>query len=119
MNFVLEAGGTDISAGLVSMSVNDEIIWSSDTGRTLSGWMIGDVIAEKKNISLKYSWLTENQVKTLKQALRAGFFNITFRDCAENMTIPAYRSTLTKESAGYIGDGIFYYRSVSVDVIQR
>lgn len=119
MNFLLEAGGVDISANLVSMSVNDEIIWSSDTGRTLSGWMVGDVIAEKKNISLKYSWMTESQVKTLKQALQAGFFNIKFRDCAEDMTIPAYRSTLSKEAAGYIGDGTFYYRSVSVDVIQR
>lgn len=119
MNFLLEAGGVDISTNLVSMSINDEIIWSSDTGRTLSGWMVGDVIAEKKNISLKYAWLTENQVKTLKQALRAGFFSIKLRDCGENIIISAYRSTLSKEAAGYIGDGVFYYKSVSVDVIQR
>ena len=26
----------------VSISVNDEIIWTSDTGRTLSGKMVGD-----------------------------------------------------------------------------
>lgn len=118
MNFLLEAGEIDISSNLVSMNVNDEIIWSPDTGRTLSGWMIGDVIAEKKNISLKFVWLTEAQVKILKQTLRAGFFTFRFRDCGENHEIPVYRGTMAKEAAGYIGD-IFYYRAVSVDIIQR
>lgn len=37
-----------------TLSVNDEIIWSSDTGRTLSGYMVGSVIAEKKNLSIKW-----------------------------------------------------------------
>ena len=36
----------------VSISVNDEIIWTADTGRTLSGLMIGDVVAEKKNVNI-------------------------------------------------------------------
>ena len=38
----------------VSLSVSDELIWTSDTGRTLSGYMIGDVVAEKKNLSIKW-----------------------------------------------------------------
>ena len=38
----------------VSISVNDEIIWTSDTGRTLSGKMVGDPVAEKKTVSVKW-----------------------------------------------------------------
>ena len=32
----------------VSIKVDDEIIWSSSTGRALDGTMLGDVVAEKK-----------------------------------------------------------------------
>ena len=35
-----------------SIKVDDEIIWSSSTGRSLDGTMLGDVVAEKKNISI-------------------------------------------------------------------
>lgn len=116
--FLLQAGGTELPAP-VSISVNDEIIWSSDTGRTLDGTMIGDVIALKKNISLKWGWLTEEQVALLKQKLAAGFFPLTFRDDGMVQTIDVYRGTLAKEQAGDIGDERFWYRSVSVDIIQR
>ena len=47
MAFLLRAGGIDLPAP-VSMSVGDEILWSSDTGRALDGTMLGDVIAEKE-----------------------------------------------------------------------
>lgn len=56
--FVLKCGNVELPAP-VSMSVADEIIWSSDTGRTLTGTMVGDVVAEKKNLSIKWNWLTE------------------------------------------------------------
>ena len=32
----------------VSIKVDDEIIWSSSTGRALDGTMLGDVVAEKR-----------------------------------------------------------------------
>ena len=38
--------GSVVLPAPVSLSVNDELIWTSDTGRTLSGRMVGDVIAE-------------------------------------------------------------------------
>ena len=59
--FVLKCGNVELPAP-VSMSVADEIIWSSDTGRTLTGTMVGDVVAEKKNLSIKWNWLTEQHM---------------------------------------------------------
>lgn len=102
-----------------SLSVNDEIIWTSDTGRTLSGYMTGDVVAEKKNLSIKWEFLTEKEVQIIKSRLIAGFFPLSFRDDGINMTITAYRGTMSKEHLGDVGDGNYYYRSVTVDVIQR
>ena len=102
-----------------SLSVSDEIIWTSDTGRVLSGLMAGDVVAEKKNLSIKWEFPTEEDIKLIKSRLIAGFFPFTFRDDGIDITILAYRGTLAKEQLGYIGDGFFWYRSASVDIIQR
>lgn len=54
---ILWSGSVTLPAP-VEISVNDEIIWSSNTGRLASGEMAGDVIAEKKDVSIK--WEEEN-----------------------------------------------------------
>ena len=84
-------------------------------GRTLTGTMVGDVVAEKKNLSIKWNWLTEQQAALIKKNLATGFFPITFRDYGTNVTIESYRGTIAKE----VGGDIFYYKEVSVDIIQR
>ena len=59
---ILKSGDVVLPAP-TSLTVSDEIIWTSDTGRTLSGTMVGDVVAEKKNLTIKWEFLTEEQVK--------------------------------------------------------
>ncbi len=115
---MLSSGGIKLPSP-VALTVSDEIIWTSDTGRTLSGLMIGDVVTEKKNLSIKWGILTETEVALIRSRLIAGFFPFTFRDDGVEITIEAYRGTLSKEHMGQIGDGRYYYRSVSVDIIQR
>ncbi len=115
---MLKSGNVELPSP-VSLTVADEIIWSSDTGRTLAGLMIGDVVAEKKNISIKWGVLTEAEVMLIKSRLIAGFFPFTFHDDGLDITIEVYRGTLTKEHLGNTGDGIYRYKSVSVDIIQR
>ena len=115
---ILWSGSTTLPAP-TSLSVNDEIIWTSDTGRTLAGLMVGAVVAQKKNLSIKWEFLTEAQVKTIKNTLVPGFFPFSFRDDGIDITIHSYRGTLSKEHLGDIGDGLYWYRSVSVDIIQR
>lgn len=115
---ILWSGNTTLPSP-TQISVNDEIIWSSNTGRAANGDMIGDVIAQKKNISIQWGVLTEAELAVIKSVMIAGFFPISFRDDGVNLTIQSYRGTLTKEQLGYIGDGIFYYRSATVNIIQR
>lgn len=103
----------------VSLSIDDEIIWSSDTGRILSGLMVGDSIAEKKTLNIKWEMLPESDIVLIKNTLTAGFFPVSFHDDGIDMTIESYRGTLSKEQLGWLSDGIFWYRSASVDIIQR
>lgn len=118
MDEVLIARGERIPAP-VSIAINDELIWTSDTGRLMDGLMVGEVVAEKKTISLKWQFLTEDEMLLIKNNMTGGFFSFTFRDDGMDMTIEVYRGTMAKERLPYMGDGVRRYRSVSVDAIQR
>lgn len=115
---ILRAGGIVLPSP-VSLTINDELIWSEETGRTLSGDMVGEIIAEKKNLSIKWGVMTEEAMLLIKRNMASNFFPFTFHDDGMDLTITAYRGTLSKEVLGNIGDGKFWYRSVTVDIIQR
>ena len=115
---ILWSGSTVLPAP-TSLTANDELIWSSDTGRTLSATMMGDVIAEKKTVSIRWEYITEDDIKTIKSVMITGFFPFSFHDDGVDLTIESYRGTLSKEHLGDIGDGNYYYKTATVDVIQR
>lgn len=119
MAAVFKAGGTTLPSP-VKVTTSNEIIWSSNTGRsTESGKLIGDVIANKRTVDVEWGILTEAQVKTICNALPDGFFSFSFRDDGEDLTITVYRGTIKKEQLGYIGDGTLYYKNASVSLIQQ
>ena len=68
---LLSVGGVGLPSP-TSIQVDDEIIWSSDSGRDLSGLFAGDVVAQKKTVTVGWGVLTEAEVKTLQQ-------KVTFR----------------------------------------
>lgn len=115
---ILKAGSVVLPAP-VQISVDDEIIWTSDTGRTLSAWMVGDVIAEKKNVKIDWGILEEKEAAVIRKYLTTGFYPVTFRDDGVDITIQVYRGTMSKVQLGDIGDGGFWYKSVSVSLIER
>ena len=94
--------GSTVLPSPVSISVNDQIIWSANTGRSASGSMIGDVVAEKKDVAIKWGILTEAELAAIKKIMVAGFFPISFHDDGIDLTITTYRGNLTKEVLGYI-----------------
>ena len=115
---VLWAGSTVLPAP-TTLSVNDEIIWSSGTGRTLSGRMVGNPIAEKKTLGVKWEYITEKELQLIKSKIIKGFFPLSFHDDGIDFTVESYRGTMAKDILGDIGDGEYYYRSVTVDIVQR
>lgn len=115
---ILKAGDVDLPSP-VELTVDDEIIWSENTGRAADATMLGDVMAEKKTAGIKWGILTEAELVLIKNNLKTGFFPITFRDDGLIITIPTYRGTLSKDILGFLDDGIYYYRSVSVNLIEQ
>lgn len=103
----------------VSISTDNEIIWSSDTGRALDGTMIGDVIAEKRTLKIDWGVLKEEELKLISDNMISGFFPIQFHDDGMDIVMESYRGTLSKEHIGKLDDGIYYYRSASVEIVQR
>lgn len=114
---IIKVGGVTLPSP-VEMSIDDEIIWSSDTGRTLSGQMVGDVISEKKNISIQWGILDEDEFLTIKNSLIPGFFPFSIHDNGEDITLEGYRSAISKDYLGLLS-GKHYYRSTTVSIIQR
>lgn len=115
---ILSVNGVELPAP-TSITVDDEIIWSSNTGRSSSGIMIGDVVANKKTLNIKWGVLREEEISKIKNNLISGFFPLTFRDDGIDITIDTYRGTLSKEQIGLLTDGIFWYKSASVKIVQK
>lgn len=118
MAAILKAGDVVLPAP-VKLSVSDEILWSSNTGRsTKSGKMIGDVIAEKKTIDIEWGVLTADEMSLISSKLKGGFYPVSFIENGTLLTITAYRGTLKKEYLGYAG-GVHYYKNATVSIIQQ
>lgn len=115
---VLKCGTVELPAP-VSISIDDEIIWSASTGRTTNGTMMGDVVAQKKTLQISWGILNETEYLLIKNNLVAGFFPITFHDDGDDLTITTYRGTLSKEQIGTLSDGVFWYRSAKCNIIQQ
>ncbi len=99
----------------VAISVGDEIIWSANAGRVSSGLMLGTIIAEKKSVNISWGILTDAEARILERKIPAGFIKLHIL----GQLYSVYRGTLNKEALGYVGDGIFYYRSATTDIIER
>lgn len=103
----------------VTISAGDEILWSSNTGRASTGKMIGDVIAQKETLSIKWQYVTAVDKNVIKTALSTGFFPIEVNIDGNPYTITVYRGTLKYEAMGKLDDGIYYFREITVDIIEQ
>ena len=77
--------------------------------------MVGTAIAEKQTVTINWGILTKAEIKKIETNIPKGFIKLYF--LGEELEV--YRGTLTKEALGYIGDGIFYYKSASTDIVER
>lgn len=119
MGLVIKANGVTLPSP-VSISTTNEILWSSNTGRsTSSGKMLGDVIAEKETFSIQWGIMTKADQKKIVNNLKSGFHTVQFIFDDETVNLASYRGTITSEHLGYIGDGIYYYKSVSCEIVEQ
>ena len=101
-------------ASPVSIGVNEEIIWSSGTGRSANGFMSGDVIANKRTFQVSWGIITKEEFNAIRN-IPQGFFNMTI--LGESMR--GYRSTISGNCIGTMSDGVTYYNDVSTSFIEQ
>lgn len=117
MSISIKAGGVALPSP-TELTAGSEIIWSANTGRTASGLMVGDVVAEKRTLTIRWGVLTMGELALLREKLVSGFFPLTLTVDGDSVTVEGYRGALTHELLGTFG-GVTYCRSAQVSVIQR
>ena len=117
MGIVIKVGQHELPSP-VELSTADEIIWSSNTGRSATGKMIGDVVAEKKTFEIRWGVLTKSQKDVIAQRLTSGFVSFQVVIDGNSTTIDVYRGTLNASLLGTYG-GVTYYKEASVSVVQQ
>ena len=116
MSIVIKANNVTLPSP-DSISAANEIIWSENTGRSTTGKMIGDVIAEKETFTITWGILTRSEFALIKNNLQPGLYPFTIIEDGVEHTITQYRGTLTREYLGSFGET--FYRQTQVSVIQQ
>ena len=102
------------------LTISKEKIWSSNTGRSASGDMIGDLIAIKYTLDCEWPPLSREQAAVVDSAVSPAFFNVTFTDPGSNsrVTKRMYAGTPTYPVYSYV-NGVKTYSGVKVTLIQQ
>lgn len=91
----------------------DQLIWSSNAGRVASGKFVGDIIAEKKTLTINWNTMTYLDYKRIKEAIsRVGkpFITVSYWACdstqaSERKSFRGYTEGLTGTIVTYTGLG--------------
>ncbi|MCC8100403.1 MAG: hypothetical protein LIO78_10175 [Clostridiales bacterium] len=118
----LTIGGVKMpTPALEGLTISREKIWSSDTGRTASGKMVGTIVAVKTKVAIKWPVLTMDEVETIEGAVSSStpFVTMTYTD----MTGAATTKTVYFGTPSYTvysyADGTQYVKDVTVDGIEQ
>lgn len=115
-------GVTMPTPALEGLTISTEKIWSSDTGRTSTGKMVGTIVAVKTTISITWPVLTMDQVAVIEAAVSdqdAPFVPIQYTDMTgQTVTKTVYFGTPTYTVYSW-ADGLQYVESVKVEGIEQ
>lgn len=104
-----------------SLSINDEPIWSSKTGRTASGKMTGTIIAHKAKLNIVFAPMSSEQAELVRNAVHSAFFNVTYENINGKLrTAKFYAGSTNLNLYGYAPKfKNIKYTDVSVNLIEQ
>lgn len=103
------------------LTITKEKIWSSNTGRGASGYLIGDLVAIKYKLVCEWPALTREETALIDRTIsQQKFFTVKFLDPGTNVfvTKTMYAGTPTYPVYTY-KNGMKTYDGVKVDFIER
>lgn len=104
-----------------ALTPSREKIWSSNTGRSDSGKMNGDIVAIKTKLQIQWGILSAEQTELLDSYFSQAYFECTYLDPAsanKEKTIEVYAGTPTYPVYSYV-KGFPEYKGVGVDLVER
>ncbi len=96
-------------------------LWSSNTGRSASGKMLGDIVAVKYTLEFSWSKLTSAQITSLETAVGTdAFFTVVFpkEGIGTKLTRNFYAADMTYDTKKY-ENGKEIYSDVSLQLIEQ
>ena len=119
---ILYCGGVQLPSP-TQISEGNTKVWSENTGRSVTAKMIGDIKALKNKLTITWEVLTLEQVNLLKQCfndINNPFkgFRFDWNDGTNYCSFQHYSGDLSLEFLGCV-DGVPYWRTVSVDIIEQ
>lgn len=96
-------------------------LWSANTGRTASGKMVGDIVAVKYSLTIKWSELTSSDVTEIENAVSSSaFFPVVFpaEGTGEELTKNFYAADLTYDTKIVI-NGEEIYKDFTIELIEQ
>ncbi|MGM9538078.1 MAG: hypothetical protein ACI3VN_07090 [Candidatus Onthomonas sp.] len=115
-------GVTMPDPALEGVTISTEKVWSSNTGRTASGKMVGSVIAKKTTIKIKWPVLTPEQVSKIESAVSDAdqpFVPVQYTDmCGNQVTRTVYFGTPSYTVYSW-ADGLQLIKDTTVDGIEQ
>jgi len=87
-------------------------IWSTNTGRTVKGKMVGTIVATKRKLEVTYKVLTKEQVKVISNVMdsKTEWHDVEFYSVTEGKVV---------SFKGYFGDSTYpvYGTNINGDVL--
>ncbi len=119
----LYIGGVKMpTPALEGMTISREKIWSSDTGRTASGKMVGTIVSIKTTVKIKWPPLTMDEVKVIEGAVSSQdtpFTTLKYTDMTgSTVTKTVYFGTPTYTIYSW-ADNLQVVKDVSVDGVEQ
>lgn len=104
------------------IKIGVEPIWSSNTGRSASGLMLGDIIAVKTTLDITWKKMTQAQVSQLDNAIHninTPFFDVSYyNQDGDNITKTFYASPNSYNQKKYTENGIMF-SDISIKLIEQ
>jgi hypothetical protein len=105
------------------ITITKEPVWSSNTGRSATGLMQGDIVCYKFKIQVKWKTMSQAETAVLNTGItNKPFFDVKFIDPTDSsgslVTKTFYAGTPTYPVYSYV-DGFPRYTGVAVDLIEQ
>ena len=104
-----------------SWSPVNEPVWTTNSGRVASGLAVGSRQYFKYKIPLRWTMLSMSDAAEIQLLIEnnSDFFMVKFYHQSTWITKTVYAGTFTPSGIVKIGNGEIYYKSCSVDLIER